>query len=575
MPFAGGSLDAVTVAQAFHWFDADRAFAELHRVLRPGGRVGLIWNARDRSVDWVDRVWSIMDRVEKRAPWREHDQWHDSALGERAGFGPLHDATFHHEQPVSPDDVVERVRSVSHVAVLPPAEQARVLDEVRDLLATASRDPWRRRPRDPLPGRRLLVRTAVTAAPPPPRPGPGPRWPPGAPPAGRRASPGGVPARTISGRVMLGSHPDLLARAGAATGSRSSRPRTARRPPPRCSPRRSPPPGRPVVTNHTGANLAAGVAATLAPPHPPSDAVLEVDERVLPLVVDPLAAQLLVLGNLTRDQLDRYGEVRSVGDRWRAVAEAHPDLRIVANVVRPARGLGRVAGPHHVGRPRRGLAGRRGDVPGLRSAARVDAPTARTRAAAGSRRRPRSTAWWATPCTSARRRSPIELALPGRWNVLERRARDRRGRRAGRRPARRGRGGRGGADRVGPLRDRTTSPTAGRARVLLAKNPAGWSEVLAWLARRDRGVVLAVNAHVADGRDTSWLWDAPFELLRGRTVAASGERATDVAVRLDYDGVDCFVEPDPIAAAARVGGTEVDVVASYTQFTALTRRLAR
>ena len=86
-------------------------------------------------------------------------------------------------------------------------------------------------------------------------------------------------------------------------------------------------------------------------------------------------------------------------------------------------------------------------------------------------------------------------------------------------------------------------------------------------------MVLAVNAHVADGRDTSWLWDAPFEQLRGRTVAAAGERALDLAVRLDYDGVDCIVEPDPIAAAARVGGDEVDIVASYTQFTALTRRL--
>jgi UDP-N-acetylmuramyl tripeptide synthase len=110
------------------------------------------------------------------------------------------------------------------------------------------------------------------------------------------------------------------------------------------------------------------------------------------------------------------------------------------------------------------------------------------------------------------------------------------------------------------------------ARVLLAKNPAGWSEVLAWLATRDDAVVLAVNAHVADGRDTSWLWDAPFELLRDRTVAAAGERALDVAVRLEYGGVDCVIERDPVVAAARVDGPIVDVVASYTQFTALTRR---
>jgi SAM-dependent methyltransferase len=135
LPIGGGSVDAVTVAQAFHWFDADRAFEEFGRVLQPRGRVGLIWNARDRSSDWVNEVWSIMDRVEKRAPWRDHEQWRDSALGERSGFGPLHSATFRHEQPITPEGVVDRIASVSHVAVLPPAERERVLDEVRALLA--------------------------------------------------------------------------------------------------------------------------------------------------------------------------------------------------------------------------------------------------------------------------------------------------------------------------------------------------------------------------------------------------------------------------------------------------------
>jgi SAM-dependent methyltransferase len=136
LPFATHALDAVTVAQAFHWFDADAAFAELRRVLRPGGRVGLVWNARDRSIDWVDQVWGIMDRVEKRAPWREHERWSESALGSRPGFGPLHEATFFHEHRLAPDDVVTRVRSVSHVAVLAPADREVVLDEVRALLAS-------------------------------------------------------------------------------------------------------------------------------------------------------------------------------------------------------------------------------------------------------------------------------------------------------------------------------------------------------------------------------------------------------------------------------------------------------
>jgi SAM-dependent methyltransferase len=136
LPIATGTLDAVTVAQAFHWFDFDRAVAELGRVLRPGGRFALVWNARDRSVEWVDLVWSIMDRVEKRAPWRDHEHWRDSARRAMPGFGELHEAEFRHEQLLTPEDVVRRVASVSHVAVLPDDERAAVLDEVRDVVAT-------------------------------------------------------------------------------------------------------------------------------------------------------------------------------------------------------------------------------------------------------------------------------------------------------------------------------------------------------------------------------------------------------------------------------------------------------
>ena len=56
-------MDPVCVAQAFHWFDAEQAFAELAWVLRPGGGVGMVWNARDLSMEWVDRVWAIMDEA--------------------------------------------------------------------------------------------------------------------------------------------------------------------------------------------------------------------------------------------------------------------------------------------------------------------------------------------------------------------------------------------------------------------------------------------------------------------------------------------------------------------------------
>jgi len=135
LPFQAGCLDAVTVAQAFHWFDADVAFAELARVLRRGGRVGLIWNARDRTVAWVDAIWSIMDLVERQAPWRDHDRRDRSRVDDRPGFSPLHEATFHHEQPVTPEGVVERFASVSHVAALDEPARAAVLGEVRATLA--------------------------------------------------------------------------------------------------------------------------------------------------------------------------------------------------------------------------------------------------------------------------------------------------------------------------------------------------------------------------------------------------------------------------------------------------------
>ena len=136
LPLGGGTLDAITVAQGFHWFDAPVALTEFARVLVSGGRLGLIWNARDRSNDLVDQLWSIMDRVEKRAPWRVHERWSDSALEEHPDFTDLVEATFHHEQLLTRDQVLARFRSVSHIAVLEPDAQEHVLDEIRGVLDT-------------------------------------------------------------------------------------------------------------------------------------------------------------------------------------------------------------------------------------------------------------------------------------------------------------------------------------------------------------------------------------------------------------------------------------------------------
>src|SRR5439155_20872382 len=110
MPFAAASLDGIAVAQAFHWFDAPAALEEFHRTLRPGGRLALVWNARDRSAPWVDGIWSIMDRVEKRAPWRAHDEWREAPFAESPPAGSRHEARFHHERRLPPAGLVEPAR---------------------------------------------------------------------------------------------------------------------------------------------------------------------------------------------------------------------------------------------------------------------------------------------------------------------------------------------------------------------------------------------------------------------------------------------------------------------------------
>ncbi|MFN8025228.1 MAG: class I SAM-dependent methyltransferase [Acidimicrobiia bacterium] len=136
LPFRDESLAAITVAQAFHWFDATNAFAEFARVLQPGGRIALFWNTRDRSLPWTDRLWGMVAETEHDAPWGDAEHWHTTALVDTPHFGPRHNATFHHEQLLTPDEIVARVQSVSHVAVLPEAERAALLDRVRELLRT-------------------------------------------------------------------------------------------------------------------------------------------------------------------------------------------------------------------------------------------------------------------------------------------------------------------------------------------------------------------------------------------------------------------------------------------------------
>ncbi len=137
IPLTDRYVDAVTVGQAFHWFDADRALREIDRVLRPGGGVALIWNARDERQPLQAALSEIFDRYEGDTPRRNQRDW-KSLLAESGLFERTKRALFEHVQPVDEQAVVDRVLSVSFMASLPADEQALVARDVRELARGAT-----------------------------------------------------------------------------------------------------------------------------------------------------------------------------------------------------------------------------------------------------------------------------------------------------------------------------------------------------------------------------------------------------------------------------------------------------
>jgi SAM-dependent methyltransferase len=136
IPVADGGVDVVTVGQAFHWFDAPRALAEIRRTLAPGGAIGLVWNVMDRSVGWVDRLQTRIHRHRGLSPWYTGHEWRSAFTG-GCGFTPLEHRAFRNHQLVDVEGVVERVASVSFIATLPEQERAEVLADVRQLATEA------------------------------------------------------------------------------------------------------------------------------------------------------------------------------------------------------------------------------------------------------------------------------------------------------------------------------------------------------------------------------------------------------------------------------------------------------
>jgi SAM-dependent methyltransferase len=134
LPLATGSADAVVVAQAFHWFDGPAALREIHRVLRRGGGLGLLWNQRDESVPWVRRLTEVVEPYAGGAPRYRSGAWR-RAFEATGLFTPLAEARFLNRQVGPPEMVVERIASISFIAALPEQARRRVLEEVRRLLA--------------------------------------------------------------------------------------------------------------------------------------------------------------------------------------------------------------------------------------------------------------------------------------------------------------------------------------------------------------------------------------------------------------------------------------------------------
>jgi UDP-N-acetylmuramyl tripeptide synthase len=363
--------------------------------------------------------------------------------------------------------------------------------------------------------------------------------------------------------------------------------------------------GARLVHNRAGANMAGGVAtALLDGPRDADTGLFEVDEFWLGQVVGELHPRALLLANLFRDQLDRYGELDTIADRWAQVA-ASTGAALVLNADDPTvADLGRGGATYfgidddsvaldamqhaadathcrHCGAPyvydaiHLGHLGRyHCDSCG---ATRPEPQVAARHIALHGVRAARFTL--STPAGERE----IDLPLPGLYNVYN------------------ALGAAALSMQLGATLDQVAaglaavSPAFGRAEtlrvggrelsILLIKNPAGANEVLRTLLLEEgeHELLCVLNDNVADGRDVSWIWDADFEVLapRVRRATCSGTRAAEMALRLKYAGMPAdrlVVEPDLGTALDRAladGSGALYALPTYTAMLALRDALGR
>jgi lipid II isoglutaminyl synthase (glutamine-hydrolysing) len=373
-----------------------------------------------------------------------------------------------------------------------------------------------------------------------------------------------------------------------------------------------------LAHNRSGANLVSGVASTLLAAGAAELGLLEVDEGALPEVMRRVRPRAVLLGNLFRDQLDRYGELELVAERWRAAVDAlPPSTLVVLNADDPQ--VGSLGTGIHYGLDDPSVA-----RPSLQHAADskycIRCGTPYDYAAAyvghlgdyhcprcGHARPPLQIAARSIELHGLERAAfdlvtpdgtrGVELALPGLYNVYN------------------ALGAASLAHALGAPLDEIVAglgrfsaafgrferiPVDGkRLLLLLIKNPAGANEAVRTLVegRPPRVVVIALNDAIADGRDVSWIWDVDFEPLLGagsvggqaasgggvlETLVCSGGRAAELALRFKYGGLDeraIEVEPDLARALDRgleltPDGGELVVLPTYTAMLALQRVVA-
>ncbi|USR79364.1 Mur ligase family protein [Arcanobacterium pinnipediorum] len=363
--------------------------------------------------------------------------------------------------------------------------------------------------------------------------------------------------------------------------------------------------GLTVATNRGGDNMRPGILAAVLE-NPNADvAVLEVDEMWIPQVANEVDPDVFVYLNLSRDQLDRVGEISIIEQRLRQAINDHKSATVVANIDDPLitsaawdseNPVWVAAGQGWSGdsltSPRTGgiiVYGdddvhRRSDthVPFASGhdthvwwrAISLDADGSSDATDVHSFARPYPHWSWSAPSCDFQPGSPMDIhgphgttnvfvQLPGRANRSNATQALAAACAIGVKPAAAGRG----IAKVSSVAGRYANVTIeGRnVRLLLAKNPAGWQESLTML-RTDASLVVGINGQVADGVDLSWLWDVEFSELHGRRVWACGQRGADLNVRLHYAGVDAEFVADPVAAILATEPGEVDVVLNYTSF---------